>query len=97
MRLSLGRGERAFWQLAAVIVNVPRPGKPDFFAHRVVHDMFQGPPQRAESVGLANDHRVKGKAKDKRLFFALREHLFELVDDSLGEVVGALLAHKHLG
>src|SRR6185312_16325099 len=80
---SLGRRKLARRQGSAVIINGRWPCEPHLVFLWMVHDVLQGLTERAQAVGLTDDHRVQGDAADQRLLGRLTEQLLELADDEV--------------
>src|SRR5439155_12084487 len=68
-----------------VRVDVARAREPDPIA--VLENVLQRPAQPADAIRAAEDERVERDRAHERLARRLREHLVELVDDQIGELV----------
>src|SRR5437773_5498264 len=68
-----------------VRADVARSRQPD--AVPMFQDVLEGPAQPADPIRTTDDERMQRDRSHERLARRLREHLVELVDDHVGELV----------
>src|SRR5689334_17838068 len=83
-------------QRGAMVVDLARPRKPDAIALRVLGDVLERLAQAAQAVGMAEDHGVQFDGADQRLLLREPEHLLELADDEVAELLRRVVAHQDL-